>query len=280
MSNWRKMGVVCSLVAGVAAWPLSAQTPQAMFLGIPVKPVKGVYLVLKDVNVRAKPATRGRRLGRVEKGTRVEAVGRGLKGPWLAIRSIPDSATKTGGKDLGFVYEPIMMPIIDGTLNKDLTGRLPVGRGPGCGYVISFEDKSEALGMLFKFADYSVQWTCTSGGRDVRFATPMFITEGPHVGTRNPIHQITVDIPNLENGHGPEDVFSTHMLWDRGKGRVRFDSANIEKLVRIKTKAKTKPEATATELPAALRAALQLAHDVWTGAVWRVLMAGENEDRN
>ena len=93
----------------------------------------------------------------------------------------------------------------------------------------------------------------------------MFLSEGPYQGTRRPVHQITVDILELESGL--EEVFSTHLLWDREKGNVRFDSVNNKKLVLVqKSKA-----LSADNMAAALNRALQLAASSWRQEVWSAL---------
>ena len=72
------LNAACALIA---VTPLLAQTSDEMkMLGVSIKSLSGSYLVLKDVNVRAKPATGSKRIGRFKSGERVEAIGR-VKGP-------------------------------------------------------------------------------------------------------------------------------------------------------------------------------------------------------
>ena len=225
-------------------------------LGTSVEPFKGNYVVLKDVNVRAKPLTRSKRLGRLKAGRRVKAVGR-VKGPWLAVR--------VDDKTLGFVFEPILMPIIDGALDKVLKGKIVFGSGRACKYTIEFLGKTEAKDLPFEFSDFEVGWRCKEKGKPLIFYTPMFLSEGPHQGTRNPVHQITIDILDLESEL--EEVFSTHLLWDRKKENVRFDSVNNKKLALAQ-----KPEAlSANNMAAAFNRALQLAATSWREEVWSAL---------
>ena len=87
------------LTAMAAGAPLRAQEIE----GVDIEPHSGTYLVLKDANVRARPETRSKKIGRFDAGDKVEATGR-VKGPWLAVM--------TNDKTLGFVYGPILMPII------------------------------------------------------------------------------------------------------------------------------------------------------------------------
>lgn len=225
-------------------------------LGVTVKPFKGNYVVLKDVNVRAKPLTRSKRVGRLKAGRRVKAVGR-VKGPWLAVRATDNI--------LGFVFKPILMPVIDGALSKAIKGEIIIGSGWICNYTIEYLGKTEAKDLPFEFADFEVSWQCKDNGKPLNFFTPMFLSEGPYQGTRRPVHQITVDILELESGL--EEVFSTHLLWDREKGNVRFDSVNNKKLVLVqKSKA-----LSADNMAAALNRALQLAASSWRQEVWSAL---------
>ena len=225
-------------------------------LGTPVEPFKGNYVVLKDVNVRAKPLTRSKRVGRLKAGRRVKAVGR-VKGPWLAVR--------TDDNILGFVFKPILMPVIDGALSKAIKGEIVIGSGWICNYTIEFLGKTEAKDLPFEFADFEVSWRCKKNGKPLKFYTPMFLSEGPYQGTQRPVHQITVDILELESGL--EEVFSTHLLWDRGKGDVLFDSVNIKKLVLVQ-----KSEAlSADNMAAAFNSALHLAASSWGQEVWSAL---------
>ena len=208
--NARVAAFAVAVAISCAAAPAAGQDADTQtFLTVEIKPWKGTYLVLKDANVRALPLTKGRRLGRLEEGSRVEVVGR-ANGPWLAVRQ--------AGKDYGFVYEQIMMPIIDGRLEAALDGTLTSGSRE-CRYAVRFTGKSAAQGQLFEFADYEVEWRCRQGELKAAFATPMFLTEGPYQGRSKPVHQVTVDIMEMEAGL--EEIFSTNLLGDRGKARLR-----------------------------------------------------------
>ncbi|MBM08650.1 MAG: hypothetical protein CMF69_03615 [Magnetovibrio sp.] len=226
------------------------------FLGISVKPYRGSYIVLKDVNVRAKPLTKSRRLGRLKSGIRVEATGR-VKGPWLLVR--------TSGGMKGFVFEPILMPVIDGTLAKPIKGDIAIDDGRSCDYTIEFLGKTQAKGLSFEFADFEISWRCKKGGKIIEFNTPMFLSEGPHQGTRKPVHQITIDI--MEHESGLEEVFSTHLLWDREKGDVQFDSVNIKKYIFTRKLESRAADSIAT----AFNSAVYLSASSWASGVWSAL---------
>ena len=233
-----------------------AKTETIDFRGTQVIPHTGVYLVLTDVNVRAKPMTKSKRVGRLKKGVRVDAVGR-MKGPWLAVRG--------AGKLAGFVYTPTLMPLIDGLLSDPIKGTVGVGEAGTCAYVIEFLGKTKAENQRFEFADYGVEWDCRREGKRLRFHTPMFLTEGPHQGTQKPVHQITVDLLELEGGL--EQIFSIHLLWDRIKTELKFDSVTMKKFARTK---RPKPE-TAGKLRDALTGAVHMVTRVWNPAVWAAI---------
>ena len=253
------------LAAIVAAQPGYAQkaAKKAPVDGVPflettVKPLNGTYLVMKPANVRARPLTKGKRIGRLDAGDQVRVIGR-AKGPWLAVQG-------DDGQDLGFVYELTLMPVVDGALDEDVSGELR-NAGRVCQYKIHFDSKSPAQGQPFEFADYEVRWQCAAGVDKGTFTTPMFLTEGPYQGTRKPTHQITVDI--LELNAGVEEVFSTHVLWDRETNRVTFDSVSVKRFGRAPATASM----PATDVPSALQATLMIVHGAWNTGVWRELMS-------
>ena len=93
-----------ALVLALVLLPAPRALAQETFLGVPVSPHAGTYKALKDVNVRAKPATSGKRVGGLRKGELVQAAGRSKDGVWLAL-------TKDG-KELGFVYAPLLRIVI------------------------------------------------------------------------------------------------------------------------------------------------------------------------
>ena len=97
----------------------------------PMTPVSGTYLVSRDVRVRAEPRTRSGEINRLSKGERVQAVGRPKESAWLAVSK--------DGKNLGFVYSPVLLPLIDGTLDDDLKGKASFGGGLSCDYAVRFE---------------------------------------------------------------------------------------------------------------------------------------------
>ena len=236
------------------------------FLNTRVLPASGTYLVIKDANVRARPATKGRRVGRRAQGERVIVVGR-AKGPWLAIRN-------EDGKDIGFIYQKTLIPIINGALKNTLEGSLHTVDSQKCKYVVKFEDKTPAEGQIFKFSDYRINWVCEMAGRSLKFNTPMFLTEGPYRGTSESIHQITIDTLGLSNNI--ESVLSIHILWDRQKQNVKFDSITVKKFGQ-KPKLNNLKAETVRE---ALHAAVLIAASVWNKSFWTVVGNWQPETRD
>ena len=164
------------------------------------------------------------------------------------------------------MYDQILLPLIDGTLEKDLEGKTSVKGGASCQYRIRFEGKSQVEGQVFEIADYDVFWDCLDGKRKVRFRTPLFITEAPYqLGTKR-IFQISIDVLDIEGGY--DDIFSTTLLYDKDKNRVVFDSVSIKKFGQTPA---TK-EISAKTVPQALRAAVIITLATWNKSAWKDLI--------
>jgi len=246
--------VIVLLSLSVASVMAQTAAPDKFqFRGAEVKRLVGTYLVTKDVNVRAKPMTGSKRVGRYKRGDRIQVVGR-AKGAWVAVRE--------DGKDFGFVYEPILMPLIDGTLTDDLSGHLKAKESPACDYRIHFAGRSPAQGTMFDIADYEVTWECAADGRKLKFYTPMFMTEGPYQVSKKPVYQITIDFLGLDSES--EEIFSSTVLYNKEKGQIIFDSVNMNKYGRKPTvkewKVKTAPDA--------LNAAVRIVYGAWGNSLW------------
>ena len=250
--------LLIALAVGPALAAEKKTPPKPMiFMGVKVKPLHGQYLVLKDVNIRARPKTKSKKVGSFKAGKRIDVVARAA-GAWVAVRE--------GGKDLGFVYDQILLPLIDGTLKKALEGKTSVKGGASCQYRIRFEGKSQVEGQVFEIADYDVFWDCLDGKRKVKFRTPMFITEAPYqLGTKR-IFQISIDVLDIEGGY--DDIFSTTLLYDKDKNRVAFDSVSIKKFGQTPA---TK-EISAKTVPQALRAAVIITLATWNKSAWKDLI--------
>jgi hypothetical protein len=231
-------------------------------MGVGIEPRPGPYLVMKDVNVRAGPKKTAKRVGSLKKGDRVHGVGRAAGSTWIGVQR--------NGADLGFVYSPILMPLIDGTLKGNLTGMALTGGGTSCRYSVAFEGMGEVQGGRFQTADYEIDFQCQYKGRHYSFTAPMFITEAPYrLSARNPVYQISIDILEVEEGY--DEVFSTVFLYQRLKDRVVYDGASLKGYARP-PRGGEKPAATVGE---ALTGAVEMAVGAWGEKVWKALASGE-----
>jgi len=256
---------VCAavLLAVFSGGVLAAEKKQAaksvMFMGQKITPISGTYIVLKDVSIRAMPATKSNKVGSYKAGSRIQVVGQAA-GSWVAVRD--------DGGDVGFIYDQVLLPLIDGTLQKPLTGKASggVNSGAECGYTINFEGKSAVEGEVFEIADYDVMWDCQLGSRKIKFRTPMFLTEAPYQMGPKRIFQINIDVLDLDGGY--EEVFSTTILFNMDKNRIAFDGISLEKYGQI-PKIKEAKAATVAE---ALTAAVEMAVQAWNKAAWTDLI--------
>ncbi len=229
------------------------------FRGVKVKPYKGTYVVLKDVSIRSLPKTKSKRLGSYKAGRRIDVVGFAA-GAWVAVRE--------KGRDVGFVYKKVLLPLIDGTLSRDLRGKASAKGKPAteCRYIISFEGKSAVEGQVFEIADYDIVWECTRAKREIKFRTPMFITEAPYPLSQKRIFQITVDVLDLDRGY--DEILSTFIVFNMEKGLVLYDGVSIAKYGHVPG-TKNIPAKTA---PEALKGAAAIALQTWNKAAWTNLI--------
>lgn len=238
------------MAGGLNVRPLSAA--DITFLGHPVSPKPGTYVVTKELNVRAEPDTKGKKIGSFQEGERIDVAG-SAKGSWMAVR--------VDGKDLGFVYGPVLMPLINAVVEEPLTGKIAISGG-NCAYRVVFEGESPIEGQMFNSVDYRAVLECRRGGSSFAFDMPLFITEGPYNGGDRSIHQIGMDV--LELAQEYERVFSTNLLYDAEKGRVKLDSVSVDKYL---AKKKEDP-VPVVNVATALVAAIGLAARSWTPAFW------------
>lgn len=251
---------VVVLVAASVTGNTRAQE-ETRVLGSDIGPPSGIYQVLKGANVRARPKPKAKRVAKLKKGSQVQIMGKVKGSPWLAVAR--------DGKALGFVYAPALLPLIDGALAADLTGKAPDEPGPACRYTIRFDGKSSVEGGLFKTADYEVDFSCPYKGRDIEFSAFMFITEAPYqMSAENPIHQISIDLRQV--GEGFERNFTTNLLYHRNTGKLAFDG------ITLKDYARPSPvkEATVKTVPEALASAVNMAVGAWNDKVWQELAEG------
>ena len=253
-------GLALLVLSAPVTWAQSASSKTGdFFKRFDLKPHSGRYLATRDANVRAKPETKSKKIGSVRKGTRVEAVGK-AKGAWLAV--------KRDGRDLGFVYEPILVPLIDGALAKDIEGKVAIADGGSCRYLIHFEGKSAVADKSFEISDYTITFRCETKGKKFEFPAYMFITEAPYQLSQKPVFQITIDLRDV--GDSFEESFSTNMKYRRTQGEVVFDSVN-QAAFRSKTK---NLQEDADDVEEALAATVEIAVRAWNAKVWRAVGGG------
>ncbi|HER27616.1 MAG TPA: SH3 domain-containing protein [Rhodospirillales bacterium] len=245
---------IIALMPGLAL----AQDNTRLFLGQKITRGEGVYLVTKDVNVRAGPKTKSKKLGSARKGSRLNVVGKARGGAgWMAIQR--------DGKDFGFVYAPVLLPLLDGTLDRDITGRIVMnGRSP-CGYTIHFSGRNELINERISFADYEIEYRCSDGDVAYRFYAPMFMTEVPYRQTSDPVFQISIDLLAIDDD--PDNMLSIIFLYRRDQNLVVFDSFSKARMGRKPDR----PERQARTVAEALAAAAETAPTVWSDATWKKL---------
>ena len=249
-TSWRYLA---GLLVALTAFGAAAQSkPEITFLGQSVTPFAGTYVVTKDLNVRAEPDTGGKKVGSFREGERLKVVGK-AKGSWLAVRA--------DGKDFGFVYGPVLMPLIAAVVDTPLTGKATIGGG-SCSYRVGVEGESPIEGQMFNSVDYRAMLECRRDSKSFAFEMPLFITEGPYNGGVKSIHQIGMDV--LELAQEYERVFSTNLLYDAEKDEVRLDSVSVDKYL-AGGKARSMP---AKDVSSALAAAITLAVQSWSPAFW------------
>ena len=245
--------VVMVLSPTVSAQKVIKSGPKITFMGAQIKPIDGIYIIRKDVNVRKKPKTGSKKVGSLKKGDRITTVGR-AKGGWVAYQD--------QGKNMGFVYESVLYPVIESELKNKLKGTLFGKKRPKCSYITTFVGKSDAEGQVFQIGDYETDWKCKYKGKSTNFSSLMFLTEGPYDSGKSSKHQITIDVFDVVVNM--EEVLSTNFLYDRKKKKLVYDGVSqkrlandpVEKVVYV------------ADVPDALQAAVQLAHEAWNDFLW------------
>lgn len=242
--------VAISQLAGPPVW-----AEDRNFLGITVIAMDGTYLVTKGANVRVGPKTGSKKLGTVKAGTKVKVVGRAKGGAgWMAIQK--------DGKDYGFVYSPILLPMIDGTLEKSISGRVAIEEHTPCGYSLEFRGKNTVEGEDYVFSDYEIVYRCNDNGKPFKIIAPMFMTEVPYKLTYKAVFQISIDLMEVENGY--DEIFSTTFYYMPDQQKIVFAGVSIKEDGR----APRFKERQVKSVEQALRAAVEIAPDAWALKVW------------
>lgn len=228
---------------------------------IPLTPVTGNYLVISDVNVRALPDATSSRINRLDKGERVQAFAVPKDADWLAV--------KHEGEELGYIYNPVLLPLIDGVLLENITGEAAPPGGPQCEYTIRYDGRNAVEEELSGTFDYDIAYSCKDGEVTFEFLAYMFVTEAPYDFTRKRVHQINVDV--LEIGDRFDEALSTVFMYRYKESRLLFDSVTQNEF----TKTPAIREKEAEDIEDALAAAAEIAPASWNGRVWKTLATGE-----
>jgi hypothetical protein len=247
------------LLSAIAAGTTQAADP---FEKIKLTPSAKTYLVIKDINVRQKPLTKSKRVGRFRKQSVVKAVGKAKGTEWIAVQK--------DGKNFGFVYGTALVPMIDGRLTEPINGNLTaktIGKMklPPCHYQIQFEGRVKVEGDMQVTSDYQLPVQCDYKKKTIKFTATMFITELPFLDNRKPVYQINVDVHDIPMED--EDVFSSTILYHFLKKEITFDSVNKEAMRSAGTIAKMK----ASSVIEALKGAVDMAHRSWGPKIWAEL---------
>lgn len=225
-----------------------------------VAPMVGLYEITKDVNVRAGPGTDFERLAGLKAGERVRAIGKVQDTSWMAVSQ--------DGETLGFVYTPILAPVVDGTLGEQFFGSYMAqdrDDGVACDYRFRFEGKTVVEGGNFETADYEVRFRCASQVGAKIFYAHMFLTEAP-VKTKQGLHLIGLDVRSI--GDGMEEFLTTRYLYHPKTGAMTFEGHSLPRFA-------TPPKVQAFEtdgIKDALTQALEASVASWTAEAWDELL--------
>ena len=242
---------VVVMMAGVRS-----EAEDLKFLGIGVFAHKGTYLVTKAANVRIGPMTEAKKVGKLKAGEQVQVVGRAKGGAgWFAIQK--------DGKDYGFIYKPILLPMIDGALKESVSGVVIIEEHAPCEYTFSFHGKNTVEGEDYIFSDYEITYRCNDKGKPFHLLAAMFMSEVPFRLTHEPVYQISIDLMEVESGY--DEIFSTVFEYRSDEKKVVFAGISLKGLERT-PKEKERPVNTIVE---ALTAAVEMAPDAWGEKVWK-----------
>ena len=225
-----------------------------------VAPMVGLYEITKDVNVRAGPGTDFERLAGLKAGERVRAIGKVDGTSWMAISK--------DGETRGFVFTPILVPVVDGSLGEQFFGSYMASDqkdGVACDYRFRFEGKTKVEGGDFETADYEVRFRCASQVGAKIFYAHMFLTEAP-VKTKEGLHLIGLDVRSI--GDGMEEFLTTRYLYQPKTGAMTFEGHSLPRFA-------TPPKVQTFEtdgIKDALTQALEASVASWTAEAWGELL--------
>lgn len=271
----------------LASWALFSAEAAERFKGVELEAASGAYVAIKDTPVLEAPAAPGadRAQGKAPTKDKTKDKAKGKAGPgktadlkkgdeigvfgktgsWFAVQ-------KEDAK-LGFVAADALLPVLDGTLDREIKGSLTAGDHK-CRYAIRFESRTEVEIGSGRLADYSASFACAGRGGNFEFVAPMFMSEMPHQGGPRPVYQIALDVLGISPD--PDQAFSTILFYDRDKGEVAVETAwPAEWLAKAKPaprRVALKAGATmADEIAAAIAAAAELTLAAWSPKPWEAI---------
>lgn len=228
----------------------------------------GPHLVLKsNINVRAYPSTKGKKRSKLRRRETVEVLGKAKGTQWLAVQK--------DGQDLGFVYGAGLAPLIDGSLDAPLLGRVDMSKDhkPICTYKIIFDQHTMEEEIVFVSSDYQVKFSCQYETHFFDFSAMIFMSEIPFNRDRKPIYQINLDLPEITTGY--EDFLSASSSFHVKKGKVILDRVSL-KAFKENDLTKELPAQTPQE---ALNAATKLHLMAFNTKAWRII-SGQTPNPN
>jgi len=220
----------------------------------------GPYLVIKNkVNVRAAPNSKAEKISQLPSREIVTVHGRAKGTQWLAVSK--------KGNNLGFVYASSLTPMIDASLNDPITGKIDLSddKKATCDYNINFEGRAIEEETIFVSADYQVAFQCAMDEEKFTFNALMFMSEVPPDLGRNPIYQVTLNLPHIATGY--EEYLSATALFNQENGEVIMDNVSLDQF-----KEKEVPDKHNAQTPAeAIKVALQLQLSSFNRKAWRII---------
>ena len=216
------------------------------------------FLALKELNVRNKPMTKSKRLGRIKRGERVEVLGRVGRTQWFAVN--PD------GKAKGFVYRKLLAPVLDGSIAEPIKGKLGYGAFPLCTYTLTFKKKESINNSLQVISNYLVNFSCQDGKRIFSFEVDMFLTELAYRYKKTYIFQVNLDIPNIRDETG--ERISVTNLYNIKEGVLE---PLLSSDSQVSSKNQKKSEYTSIEK--VLRSAIINSYMKWGHGTWKKIIS-------
>lgn len=245
---------------------MGAPVHGAEFLGVEIDKLDRTYVVTRDVNVRAKPDTKAKRIEGLKKGQQVHVVGRHQG--WLAIMR--------EGKPLGFTYRKYLTPLINGVLKQPVRGSAKVNDDGKCAFEIVYSGRSTAGEEEYGMVDYDVRVQCERGGNALSFDLFMFMTEAAYRPAKPNVHQISIDLLEIDSNGEYDESFTTNVFYNSDKGKVVFGEVTLQPYAGTPTDG----EQDVSSVPETLGAAVRMALESWNAKAWDDLTASLTADRN